>query len=139
MFCQLIQFALLGQFLTYFTHTMVSGRSNQRETAREVLMLARQARAVFPRGGFRGLDAAELQVLLSVLLDSGRLVREIADELEMPRSSVSSALTRLEQKHLLSRTTDATDARTQRMDLTTTGKALARRFLTDAAEHLSGR
>lgn len=102
-------------------------------------MLARQARAVFPRGGFRGLDAAELQVLLSVLLDSGRLVREIADELEMPRSSVSSALTRLEQKHLLSRTTDATDARTQRTALTTTGKALARRFLTDAAEHLSGR
>lgn len=105
--------------------------------AEAVLALARNARRAFPRGGFEGLDAAELQVLLSVWLEPERLVREIADDLEMPRPSVSSALTRLEEKQLLARLRDQVDARTQRMRLTSDGATLARRFLATTAKRLA--
>lgn len=76
-------------------------------------------------------------MLISVWLEPQQLVREIADKLEVPRPSVSSALARLEKKQLLSRHRDPVDARTQRLKLTAAGTQLARRFLTQAAKRLS--
>lgn len=94
---------------------------------------------MFPRGGFEGLDAAELQVLVSVWVEPERLVREIAEDLEMPRPSVSTALASLEKQKLLVRHRDSVDARTQRLSLTVTGTGLVRRFLAQASRQLAER
>jgi DNA-binding MarR family transcriptional regulator len=104
--------------------------------AMAALALAKRARRVYPRGGFDGLDAVELQVILSLWLEPRRRVRDLADALALPRPSVSSAVARLTAKELVSSLRDPADGRAAHQQLTRVGSGVVRRFLSHAAEHL---
>lgn len=100
------------------------------------LALAKRTRRVYPRGGFDGLDAIELQVLVSLWLEPKRRIRDLAASLELPRPSVSAAIARLAAKKLVSSVPDPGDGRAAHQQLTRAGAGFARRFLSRAADHL---
>jgi DNA-binding MarR family transcriptional regulator len=100
-----------------------------RDLAQERLSAAVQARRFFPRGGYEGLDATGLQVLLVLSLEPDRSVGEIADQLLLTHSSTSHALSLLSERGLVERVSDPTDGRAQRNRLTGPGRALLERYL----------
>ena len=113
------------------------GRTS-RELAWAALELARVSRLVYPRGGFKGWEPAELQVLLALVIKSDQTVGELAASLELKSPTVSNAVKRLAgaKPALVKAKADPSDARSKLLRVTAKGKALAERFLTHARPHL---
>jgi hypothetical protein len=71
-------------------------------------------------------EAWELsRALVSLWLEPPQLVRDIASGLDLPRPSVSSAISRLAAKNLVSTAPDPVDGRAAQQRLTRTGARLA--------------
>jgi len=59
--------------------------------------------------GYRGLDEKDLKILKALELDSSRSVREIAEELGLPRTTVQERISRLKRLGVIKRFTIKVD------------------------------
>jgi DNA-binding MarR family transcriptional regulator len=91
------------------------------------------ARRLFPRGGFDGIDATALQMLLAVAAagSGGCSVGEAADRLGLSPSTASAALEPLRTRKLVTQVGDPTDARRAILHVAERGTALIEAFVTD--------
>jgi DNA-binding MarR family transcriptional regulator len=104
-----------------------------RKQAQAALDVAAAARRFFPRGGYEGLDAPSLQVLLALLVASGQSVTSLQQLLLVTQSQVSKSVTRLLDDGLIVQEYDAHDARVRRHSLTRCGEQLVERYLRSVA------
>lgn len=95
-------------------------------------------RRLYPRGGFEGLEANALQVLVLLQHRPGLSVNDLAAELVLGQGTVSTALGLLEQRGYVAAKTDEDDRRRQRQYLTRSGRALVQRFTRSVEESLRG-
>lgn len=96
-------------------------------------------RRLYPRGGFEGLEANALQVLIAIELQPGASVGELVELLALGQGTVSTALARLQERGLVTARADSRDGRRQRQRVTRTGTQLCRRFARSAEDHMRGR
>jgi DNA-binding MarR family transcriptional regulator len=91
------------------------------------------ARRLFPRGGFDGVDATGLQVLLAVAAVGGRgcTIGDAADRLGLSPSTASGALEPLRTRQLVLQATDPRDGRRAILHVTDRGRALVDAFAID--------
>jgi DNA-binding MarR family transcriptional regulator len=90
---------------------------------------AAQARRLFPRGGYAGLEPHRLQVLLALCAEPDRTVGEISERLALDRTTVSHALTALRELGLITRPAQQDDRRVRRQRPTAKGRRLSSRYL----------
>jgi DNA-binding MarR family transcriptional regulator len=90
-------------------------------------------RRLYQRGGFEGLEANVLQVLIAVTLTPGSTVGELTETLALAQGTVSTAVTNLSGRALINATADSRDARRQLLRATRAGRLLVERF---AATHI---
>lgn len=96
----------------------------------EAVEVAARFRRYFPRDGFESLNTSQLQVLLAVAVWPDLTPGQIAECLEMEKSSVSAPLNELEAAGLTATTEDPSDRRSKTSRLTDTGEALTSRYRT---------
>src|SRR5690348_12494096 len=120
-------------------YTAMGGRTNsESESCAEILAISLQHRRLFPRGGFAGLEPAEIQVLLCCHLTSHQTVGALARSLGLARPTVSNALAFLEDNRYVRVMTDLRDARRQHVHLAPRGRHLVSRFLDRASAQSPG-
>jgi len=93
-------------------------------------------RRLYPRGGFEGLEANALQVLVALYLQPGLIVADLVEQLLLAQGTVSTALTRLQRRGLVRAISDRDDARRQRQQITPEGRRLVGRFAVKARERV---
>lgn len=113
-----------------------AGAAGGTEAASAALTTARHYRALFPRGGYRGWEAAELQVLIALVLTPDRRVGELALELELERTTVSNAVTSLRSAKLIRESVDPDDGRAKLLAPTARGRRLYEVYLAEIATRL---
>jgi DNA-binding MarR family transcriptional regulator len=101
--------------------------------ASAALAAARRYRALFPRGGYQGWEAAELQVLIALVVAPDRRVGELALELDLERTTVSNAATSLRDAKLIRDGADPEDGRAKLLAPTAKGRRLCQRYLAEVA------
>lgn len=94
-------------------------------------------RRLYPRGGFHGLEANVLQVLIAVMLQPNATVGELVEFLALGQGTVSAALTRLEERGLVRNSADALDGRRRRQHITPDGEMFCRRFAQITSVHIA--
>jgi DNA-binding MarR family transcriptional regulator len=94
---------------------------------------AAQARRLFPRGGYRGLEPHGLQVLLALCAEPDRTVGELSERLALNRTTVSHALSVLHERGLVTRSAEQQDRRVRRQRATAKGRTLSLRYLEELA------
>ena len=103
----------------------------------DLVELPARVRRLYRRGGFEGLEANVLQVLIELYRVSDQTVGTLAEHLALTQSTVSTALGILAERGLLQGKTDPLDRRRQRQCITGNGRTLVRRFLAHARTRLS--
>jgi DNA-binding MarR family transcriptional regulator len=99
------------------------------QLATDLLQAAVVVRRAFPQGGFEGIDATGLQVLLALQLEPGRTASDLAHELSVQHTTASRALNALLRRRLVEQTADREDARLRRYTLSKQGGVLLDSFL----------
>lgn len=84
----------------YIVHSGL-GRETVDGTATQLLIHARVGRRLYPRGGFDGLEPAELQVVVALWQQPNATAGDLARLLALSHSSVSNALRHLRERHLV--------------------------------------
>jgi DNA-binding MarR family transcriptional regulator len=107
--------------------------TNEDVALRALVAAPVQTRRLYPRGGFEGLEANALQVLIAVRLLGEPLVGELVAELLLAQGTVSTALGRLRKRGLVTSKNDDKDGRGQRQRVSAQGEMLLRRFIAAAA------
>jgi DNA-binding MarR family transcriptional regulator len=107
------------------------------DTARKRLLIEvpTLTRRLYRRSGFAGLEANTLQVLIAVELAPRRTVGELVEELALAQSTVSTALTRLQERGFVVADNDRDDARRQLQQITPRGRQLVNEFLAEVSAH----
>jgi DNA-binding MarR family transcriptional regulator len=95
---------------------------------RELISVPTRARRLYPRGGFAGLEANTLQVLIAIEVLGAPTVGELVNELALAQGTVSTALGRLQQEKLSIARPDQQDRRRERQSITAKGRRLVVRF-----------
>lgn len=98
------------------------------EELRALIEAPTKARRLYERGGFEELEPFALQVLIAVQLLGEPTVGELVGELALGQGTVSTALTKLADRDLVTAAPDPADRRRQRQRITRGGRALVRRF-----------
>jgi DNA-binding MarR family transcriptional regulator len=93
-----------------------------------------QTRRIYQRKGFDDLEPNVLQVLIAAELEPGSIVGDLAARLALAQGTVSTALALLQQRGLLRATPDVDDARRQRQEVSTAGRALVDRFVAEVED-----
>lgn len=102
---------------------------DEREQLHGLIAAPTTARRLYQRGGFEDLEANTLQVLIAVQLMAQPTVGELTDELALAQGTVSTALSQLQERGLVTALADPSDGRRQRQRITQEGRLLVRRFL----------
>ncbi len=110
---------------------------DEHEHLRTLIDAPTQTRRLYPRGGFDGLEANTLQVLIAVKLLDHPTVGELMAELVLAQGTVSTALGHLRARGLVTSVSDGADARRQRQHATRTGEELLTGFLAQTASLLA--
>lgn len=87
----------------------------------ELIAVMQKANAAFLRGGLQGLSTVEISVLAIVSRKPDVILKEILEILEIPASTLTSAVDRLEKRGLLRRVISARDRRSYGLELTAEG------------------
>ncbi|MBK8294088.1 MAG: winged helix-turn-helix transcriptional regulator [Solirubrobacterales bacterium] len=95
----------------------------------EILENAAGSRELFPYGGFQGLDATEVQVLLASATTERTSLEAISVHLRLETSSASKAMAALELKGLITKAVDPSDKRRKFFRSTAKGRAVGRKYL----------
>lgn len=94
----------------------------------EAVETAARFRRLFPRDEFESLNTSQLQVLLAVAAWPDLTPGQLAECLEMEKSSISQPLTQLEAAGLAKTTTNSSDRRSKTSRLTDAGAALVSKY-----------
>jgi DNA-binding MarR family transcriptional regulator len=86
-------------------------------------------RRMYRRGGFEGLEANTMQVLIAVQLLGNPTVGDIVNELALAQGTVSTALTHLQNAGFVVPADDPQDRRRERQSITANGKRVVARFM----------
>lgn len=96
------------------------------------------SRRVWFRGGFEGLEANALQVLVALSLRGERTVGALVGDLALGQGTVSTALARLQERGLVLENVDVADKRRRVQRITRDGDRLVERFVSQAVMRVSG-
>lgn len=91
------------------------------------------ARRLFPRGGFEGLEANHVQILIALKLTTGATVGELVEALALGQGTVSTGLGVLEERGLVKAKPDPGDRRRKQQELTAKGERTVERFVSSSA------
>lgn len=106
----------------------MSDRTTQPRDLRRLIELPALVRRLYPRGGFEGLDAHTLQVLVAVACQEETTVGEIVDRLALGQGTVSTAASRLQEAALIQSKASKADGRRRLLTTTAKGRRLVARF-----------
>lgn len=95
---------------------------------REFITVPAQTRRLYPRGGFEGLEANTLQVLIAMEVLGQPTVNELIEELALPQGTIATAVARLQREKLSTAKLDAAHHRRERHAITAKGRRLVARF-----------
>jgi MarR family transcriptional regulator, 2-MHQ and catechol-resistance regulon repressor len=103
-----------------------------------IVMKAFQAMDAYAARGFRqsGLGESDFRVLEALLHKGPLPVNTIGPKVFLTPGSISTAVDRLYERGLVTRTEDKTDRRVRIVDLTPKGRRLIERIFTEHAEHM---
>lgn len=87
----------------------------------ELIAVMQKANTAFLHGGLQGLSTVEISVLAIVSRKPDVILREIIAILEIPASTLTSAVDRLEKRGLLRRVISPRDRRSYGLELTDAG------------------
>lgn len=87
----------------------------------DLILVMQKANTSFLHGGLEGLSTVEISVLSIVSRKPDVILREILGVLEIPASTLTSAVDRLEKRGLLRRVISARDRRSYGLELTEDG------------------
>ena len=118
---------------------VVAPSTDQKEQAlaRDLVEVPAEARRLYVRGGFEGLEPNTLQVAVAIWLQPGQTVGELVELLSLGQGTVSTALARLSERGLVTTRPDKADARRQRQALTRLGRVFVERFVVHTADRLA--
>jgi DNA-binding MarR family transcriptional regulator len=102
---------------------------DERQHLQALIDAPTQTRRLYPRGGFEGLEANTLQVLIAVKLLDRPAVGELMAELALAQGTASTALGHLRDRGLVDSASDEADGRRQRQRVTRQGDVMLRSFL----------
>lgn len=88
----------------------------------DLILTIQKANTSFLRGGLEGLSTVDISVLAIVSRKPDVILREILGVLEIPASTLTSAVDRLEKRGLLRRVISVRDRRSFGLELTEEGK-----------------
>lgn len=106
---------------------------NEDEKLRFLIEVPSTARRLFPRGGFEGLEANHVQILIALKLTSGMTVNHLVETLALGQGTVSTGLGVLEDRGLVTAKPDASDRRRKQQRLTAEGTRMVDRFVASSA------
>lgn len=112
----------------------LGSREGESTTLRQidrVLRVAYEYRSVFPHTGYRGLNAAALQVLILLRRREEMALCDIATALLRPRPSISNVVALLQQRGLVIALGDAAVHRMHYQRLSELGVAVADAFVAE--------
>jgi len=118
----------------HMPETNVGSKAGEATMLRQIdrlLRVAHDYRRAFPRSGYRGLNPANLQVLLVLRRRGEMTVCDIATALRRPRPSVSNIVALLQQRDLVVGLGDSRDHRLHYQRLSSLGTTVADQFVTE--------
>jgi len=110
----------------------MSASDHTRQEMKRRLRAAAFARRAFPRGGYRGLGAAELQLLGELVVNGELTIPTLAEALALDRSTLTHASNELARQGLIRSHSDPDDRRRVRLAAAAAGRRLIERYV---AEH----
>lgn len=120
----------LPTVVTRFVAEAVLNRERSSQL-KEIVNLAAETRRHFPYGGYGGLDTAELQTLMVVEVLQRPSPSQIAETLNLDRSSISKPVARLEQHGHIKSVDRQEDIRRRHLKMTAKGRRLLDAYLAD--------
>src|SRR4051812_30952982 len=94
----------------------------------DLIDIPTQARRLYPRGGFEGLEPNALQVLIALCVEPHRTVSDLVGELALGQGTVSTAIAVLQERELVATRPNPKDRRGRHLRPTRNGRALVTRF-----------
>lgn len=111
-----------------FLHDTQDLKSDE-DKLRFLIEVATASRRLFPRGGFEGLEANHVQILVALKLAKAMTVNELVEGLALSQGTVSTGLGVLEDRGLVRAEHDPDDRRRKQQQLTTEGVRTVKRFI----------